>query len=258
MKIYLINLDRHPQRLARMETLLEGLPFQRLAAVDGCTMDGLENRDCPVSSENLSRYEICCVMSHRNVWSDFLAGTEKYACVFEDDLYFSPNFSRFLLDESWIPKDGRLVKLETSGYPVLLSRKTEKCLDRSAAVLFSIHYGTAAYIISREGAANLLARTQIINSPADFLVFDTTALRLNHPVYQLYPALCVQGTKLPNGIAFAEMQSAIQPAPVSKRKSRRQKFRLEITRPFLQLAAALNIFFKEKWLRARRDTVPFA
>ena len=258
MKIYLINLDRHPQRLARMEKLLEGLPFQRLAAVDGCTMAGLENRDCPVSSENLSRYEICCVMSHRNVWSDFLAGTEKYACVLEDDLYFSPNFSRFLLEDSWIPKDARLVKLESSGHPVLLSRKTEKCLDRAAAVLFSIHYGTAAYIVSREGAANLLARTQIINSPADFLVFDAAALRLNHPVYQLYPALCAQGTKLPNGIAFAELQSAIQPAPVSKRKSRVQKFRLEITRPFLQLAAALNIFFKKKCLRARRVTVPFA
>jgi glycosyl transferase family 25 len=260
MKIYLINLDRHPQRLERMEKLLQGLPFQRISAVDGRTVPGPEHRDPSrrTSRENLSRYERACMLSHRLAWEIFLAGREKYACVLEDDIYISPDFPKFVTDESWIPEDGNLVKIETSGHKVMLSRETNKCLDRTAAVQFSIHYGAAAYIVSRKGAADLLERTKVIDRPADFLLFDELAVRRHFPIYQLCPALCVQGSNRRDEIAFPELQSAIQPARAPERKSFPQKIRLEITRPFLQLAAALKIFLMQKWRRARRGAVPFA
>ena len=35
MKIYLINLDRHPERLAHMRKQLNGVAFERISAVDG-------------------------------------------------------------------------------------------------------------------------------------------------------------------------------------------------------------------------------
>ena len=35
MKIYLINLDRHPDRLAHMRKQLDGVAFERISAVDG-------------------------------------------------------------------------------------------------------------------------------------------------------------------------------------------------------------------------------
>jgi glycosyl transferase family 25 len=107
MQIYLINLDRHSQRLQRMTSLLEGLPFQRIAAVDGRTVAGSEQRDRsrPTGRENLSRYDQACTLSHQCAWREFLAGTEKYVCVLEDDIHVSPDFSKFINDESWIPAD---------------------------------------------------------------------------------------------------------------------------------------------------------
>ena len=260
MKIYLINLNRHPQRLERMEKLLQGLPFQRISAVDGRTVPGPERRDHSrrTSRENLSRYDRACTLSHRLAWENFLAGTEKYACILEDDIALSPDFPKFVRDESWIPKNGDLVKIETSGHKVMLSRETKKCLDRTAAVQFSIHYGTAAYIVSRKGAAGLLERTEVIDQPTDFLLFDEAAARRHFPIYQLCPALCVQGSNRPDGITIPEMRSAIQPAPLAKRKTVLQRIGLECARPFLQLSSAARIFFRQKRLRARRGAVPFA
>jgi GR25 family glycosyltransferase involved in LPS biosynthesis len=51
MKIYLINLDRHPERLAHMRKQLDGVAFERISAVDGsaraATMQGLTRFDWP-------------------------------------------------------------------------------------------------------------------------------------------------------------------------------------------------------------------
>jgi glycosyl transferase family 25 len=260
MQIYLINLDRHSQRLQRMVGLLQGLPFQRIAAVDGRTVAGPEQRDRsqPTGRESLSRYDQACTLSHQCAWREFLAGTEKYACVLEDDIHVSPDFPKFINDESWIPADCDLMKIETNNHKIFLSRTTRKCLNREASVLLSLHFGTAAYIVSRKGAAGLLDRAQVPDLPTDLLMFNEEAIRRHYPIYQLSPALCIQGSRMPGGIAFPEMQSAIQPKQIQKRKTLLTKIKLELTRPFLQLAVWPQVFLKEQRLRAKRCVVPFA
>ena len=37
MKVYVINLDRHPERLAHMREQLSDVGFERVAAVDGAS-----------------------------------------------------------------------------------------------------------------------------------------------------------------------------------------------------------------------------
>jgi len=243
-----------------MENLLVGLPFQRIAAVDARTVAGLERRDFsrPMSRDSISRYDKACTMIHRKTWEDFLASNEKYACILEDDIYISPEFQRFVTDESWIPKDANLVKLETTGHRVLITRSTQKCLSRSAAILHSIHYGTAAYIVSRQAAADLLEQTQTLDLTADFAVFNEAATRRYYPIYQICPALCIQGTNLKDGVAFDEMKSTSKPSQISERKTIAMKIRMEITRPFLQLKKTSTIFFKQLWFKAQRVPVPFA
>jgi glycosyl transferase family 25 len=260
MKIYLINLDRHLQRLERMEKLLQGLSFQRISAVDGRTVPGPERRDPSRRPDcaSLSRYERACTISHRAAWRAFLAGPENYACVLEDDLHLSPDFPRFIQDESWIPPKCGLVKIETHNDRIFISPASRKCLDRSAAVLLSFHLGTGGYILSRQGAAKLLQRSEAMDVPCDGLLFNADALGKQGPVYQLCPALCVQGSRLPNGVDFPEMQSSIQPALVRKPKTVWIKIRLEATRPFYQLARASRILLKSWRLRARYGAVPFA
>jgi glycosyl transferase family 25 len=260
MQIYLINLDRHPRRLQRMENLLPGLPFKRIAAVDGRTVAGPEQRDDsrPLSAGNLSRYDKACTLSHRVAWQEFLAGDERWACILEDDILISPDFPRFIRDESWIPGNCDLMKIETNHHKIFVTRARRKCLDRTASVLLSLHFGTAAYLVSRKGAVALLERTIVLDRTPDRLVFDEDALRRHHPVYQLFPALCIQGARFPNGIEFPEMQSAIQPAVAGKRKTVLTKTKAELARPFYQLADRLRTLAREKRLRARRCVVPFA
>ena len=94
MKIYCINLDQHRLRMERMRRCLQGLAFERIPAVDGKTLGGPECRDVsqPIGSNNMTRYELACVRSHRVAWSRFLAGGEPYCCVLEDDVFLARIF----------------------------------------------------------------------------------------------------------------------------------------------------------------------
>src|ERR1700734_2591611 len=95
MKIYLINLDRHPERLAHMREQLNGVSFDRIPAVDGS--------NCPPTTKGLSRFELACLESHKLAWRQFLDGPEDHACFLEDDLHVWPSFGALTESGSWIP-----------------------------------------------------------------------------------------------------------------------------------------------------------
>src|SRR5438132_7857488 len=120
MRVFLINLDRQAWRLEPMTKLLGEVPFIRIAAIDGKNLPGLERRDPnkPHSRENISRYEVACIESHREAWRTFLATSEPFCCVLEDDLFLSDEFLQYVRDETWIPKDADLIKVETHNDPV--------------------------------------------------------------------------------------------------------------------------------------------
>jgi glycosyl transferase, family 25 len=260
MQIFLINLDRHPMRLKRMEGLLQGLSFERIAAVDGKTIDGLEKRvnPEPISRADLSRYEKACILSHRAAWLRFLAGLDRHCCILEDDVFISPDFPRFINDESWIPENGGLVKIETYDHRVFVSRKRIPCLNRSAAQLHSTHFGTGAYILSRRRASILLDETCDPDRALDCLLFDETAIQKRSPIYQLLPALCIQGRNIENGILFPEMQSAINQGRPKKKKTVLNKIKTELIRPFRQLKNFAGTKALERQMQARCCIVPFA
>ena len=64
MKVYLINLDRHPDRLAHMRGQLHGIAFERIAAFDGSSK--------PPTAKGLTRFELACLESHQVAWRQFL------------------------------------------------------------------------------------------------------------------------------------------------------------------------------------------
>ena len=66
MKVYVINLDRHSDRLAHMRQQLGDIAFARVAAVDGSKS--------PETTKGLTRFELACLKSHRNAWRMFLSG----------------------------------------------------------------------------------------------------------------------------------------------------------------------------------------
>jgi len=260
MKVYCINLDRHPLRMERMRRCLQGLAFERIPAVDGQTLAGPECRDVsrPMGADNITRYELACVWSHRLAWSRFLAGGEPYCCVLEDDVFLSPDFPKFVGDSSWIPSRCNLVKIETYCEKIMLSRTTVAALDRALTELRSLHQGTGAYILSRRGAETLLAEIAKPGLPLDVVIFGADFLQRHGPLLQLIPALCVQVRHIPSGIVFEEMQSSIRPKPVKLPKPLPKRIRLEVCRPFRQLhAAAARVVFQLR-AKARFMVVPYA
>jgi glycosyl transferase, family 25 len=271
MKIFVINLDRHPMRWRRMEGLLQGLAFKRIAAVDGRNLDGPEYRNPAeaMSRENLSRYNRACLLSHRAVWQEFLAGGDPYCCVLEDDVFFSPDFARFINSEAWIPTDCNLLKIETVHQQVFISRKTTAGLGRQVSLLRSAHLGTAAYIVSRRGAQASLDATLDPERAVDRILFEEAGLKQLHPVYQLFPALCIQANQRADGMIFPEMESSIQPKNPPKArpptvpgcKTLLKKIKRELFRPFYQFkefARSTGVRGLHLLKGARRCRVPFA
>jgi glycosyl transferase, family 25 len=184
MKVYVINLDRHPERLAHMRDQLSDVGFERVAAVDGG-----ENQE---AMRGLTRFELACLESHRGAWRLFLKRSDAYACFLEDDVHFSPDFGALVKTDGWIPPDAHSIKLDTYLQEVKLGERRPASPRREIALLYTRHESSAAYILSREGAQRYLALTARAVLPADYSLFPRCPRRLGLRVYQLTPAVAVQ------------------------------------------------------------------
>lgn len=240
--------------------LLQGLPFERIPAVDGKTLEGPETHPLftPRKYENMSRYERAYILGHRMAWEKFLETDDKFACVLEDDVALSPEFGKFMQDESWFPAGGCVVKIETDIERIFLSRQTTAALGRSLAVLKSSHLGSAAYVISREGARFFLEQTVRPDSPLDYLMFGEAFAKARPPVHQLIPALCLQTKHIKGGTEFSELASSIQNQAARPKKPLMLRLRNEIRRPFIQLGRVLWNLASGRRLTQRRCLVDFA
>ncbi len=171
MKTYVINLDRHPERLAHMRDQLSDVGFERIAAVDG--------RKNPETTSGLTRFELACLESHRNAWRLFLTRRDAHACFLEDDVHlFWPDFGALVGVADWIPPDAHSVKLDTYLQEVKLGDTRTVFGARAMARLYSRHESSAAYILSREGAERYLELTAYPTLPADYSLFPRSPRRI--------------------------------------------------------------------------------
>ena len=163
MKVYVLNLDRHPDRLAHMRGQLVDIPFARIAAIDGA-------KQAP-TTKGLTRFELACLASHRGAWRQFLDGVESYACFFEDDLHVWPRLDELIGSEDWIPSDAHSIKLDTYFQRVKLGDAQPAPGGRHVARLFTRHESSAAYLLTRAGARRYLELTANPALPADYSLF---------------------------------------------------------------------------------------
>ena len=184
MQIFVINLDRHPERLAHVRGQLRGIAFERISAVDGT--------ESPPTQKGLSRFELACLASHQNAWREFLNGSEEHACFLEDDLHVRPDFETLIGDEAWIPSDAHSVKLDTYLQRVKLGEARPAPGGREVARLYTRHESSAAYLLSREGAKKYLELTARPVLPADYSLFPKNPRKLGLRIYQLTPAIAIQ------------------------------------------------------------------
>ena len=102
--VLVINLDRSPERLARMTERLSQLPltWERLPAIDGALIPVIRAEEVDEEKykrqhgKPLARAEIGCYLSHVQAMRQFLRTDKKYLLLFEDDASPEPDFMRVI------------------------------------------------------------------------------------------------------------------------------------------------------------------
>lgn len=194
-KIYVINLDRAPNRWFRAKSELS-----RIVDEFGNDLLGITERHGAVDARNfmldppadedvdpfytladqlfvepqpltlptrfelaapirMSRAEIAVARSHIEIWKRIALGDEAYALVLEDDVWFHPIFSRYL-DEAW---NEVMTRLEDDEIDVLYVSYMEArhgapkhFLSRHVFVPERGLWYLSGYVLSRKGAQKLL------------------------------------------------------------------------------------------------------
>lgn len=250
MKTFLINLDGDTERLAHMRKQLDGVAFERVPAVDG-------SKD-PPTTKGLTRFELACLESHRIAWRQFLSGSEDCACIVEDDLHIWPGFAALTRSDSWIPAGAHSVKLDTYLQKVELGEKRVAVGDREIARLFSRHQSSAAYILTREGAARYLDLTASASLPADYALFPNRPRRLKLQIYQLIPAIAIQDHLLEpdqGGKAFTTAMAGVNGNIQPLRSSTFEKLERESVRVVGQLGGLIEWAYQKAVLGLQTTTV---
>jgi glycosyl transferase, family 25 len=250
MNVYLINLDRNPERLAHMRSQLNGIAFERLSAVDGSNE--------PPTAKGLTRFELACLESHKLAWRRFLAGPSAHACILEDDLHVWPGFAALVGAEAWVPADAHAVKLDTYLQPVELGDKRPTIGGRELARLHSRHQSSAAYILTREGAARYLELTASASLPADYSLFPNHPGRAGLRVYQLCPAVAIQDHLLApgeGGQSFATAMAGADGNAVPRRASTLKKLGRETVRLAGQAVGLVEWSYRKAVLGLETTTV---
>jgi len=163
-----INLDRRPDRLASASALLSrlGISYTRISVFDAKAASELRNVDwwrAFVYNNFRPPFlgQVGCYFSHRMIWQKMVDEGFAQVAVFEDDIVegaFDPQFMD--LDVASLGLD--LLRLE--GIPARFNpsifhpRQPKPIKTIGRTITFAPSYGTAAYLITLEGARKCLAQ----------------------------------------------------------------------------------------------------
>ncbi len=234
MQLYVINLDRAPDRMARIASLLagRGVPYTRVPAVDGRTL-APPPADAPPDAWALSQSEIALIRSHQKCWDLLEASGDPYCTILEDDVHFGSDFASFITGSQALPGDFDLIKIEATQFKIWLDKRSARPAfgNRKFVRLASPHMGTAGYVLSRAGLAKVRSLCETYRQhPLDVIIFGPPAKELI--TYQLLPSIVIQDN------ALKATSSNYAGLPLSVARGRKPKARglkkilREIGRPF--------------------------
>lgn len=178
MQTWVINLDRSPQRLARISSQLQGLGmgFTRVAAVDARALTEDQRRQLDEAEFHRKHGmtpvmgELGCYLSHVRVMELFLASQAHFALVLEDDVLLHASLPPVLAGLMQHPGRWDVAKLSAvhSGTPVPY---LELAPGHQLAVMLSRCTGSSAYLMNRRAAQAYLKGLLPMSLPYDH-VFD--------------------------------------------------------------------------------------
>ncbi len=200
MKAFLINLDRHPDRLAAAQKRLlqAGVDAVRVSAVDGSSLSPAARRAAVARFHALlargrlyTPGQIGCALSHHAVYRRMAEENIPAALVFEDDVLLSPDFPASLsAAETLLDAGRRQVFLFSDGTQTPLSG------DGHAFVRAKDGDCSEAYLITLPAARELLR----VNSPMVVTLdsWSRFAARGHIELFRATPATATQDHTFPS------------------------------------------------------------
>lgn len=159
LSTWVINLDRAPERLARIDAQLRrlGLPYARMAAVDARALTPQQRAVLDEAGYHRRHGmtpvlgELGCYLSHVEVLRMFLAGAADFALILEDDVLLHDSLPAVLQGLLRHAARWDMVKLSAvhSGTPV---PALEIAPGHHLAVMLTRCTGSSAYLVNRRAA----------------------------------------------------------------------------------------------------------
>lgn len=217
-----INLDRSPQRLVAIGAQLDhlGLPWQRVAAVDGRALSDAQ-RACLDAASYRRKHgmepslgELGCYLSHHEAMGRLLESSALAGLILEDDAKLLDSLPSVLAQLMGNAHRWDMVKLSAvhSGTPVpVLSLVPGHAL----AVMLSRCTGSSAYLVNRRAAQIYRDALLPMSLPYDH-VFDQ-GWRFGLKVRLVTPTPCVHDHQAGSTIATATPDGQAAPLPQSRK-----------------------------------------
>lgn len=172
--VYIINLKRSTERYKAVSTYAKavGLNYQRVEAVEGKSIDISqcqlvdEERFKRCHGKNILPGEVGCYLSHLNTLEIIANSEHLYGVIVEDDVAFPADFSK-IVQEMTRFKGWDIIKFANHRHTAF-----HKYIDVFGDVSIGrfLHGplgSSAAYIVTREGAAKLLKKLSPMYLPYD-------------------------------------------------------------------------------------------
>jgi glycosyl transferase family 25 len=263
LPIYIINLKRDVQKREHMikEMSKFDLDYELIEAIDGSLLSESEisevyDKEKSISSigRELSRGEIGCALSHRNIYKKMIDDSIKEAVILEDDVELPQDLIAILNKNKKFPKDCELmlfgywqnqvidVKFFISFYFFKYFWKNYKIVRFASNM-----YGTYGYFITQNGAKKLLEiLDQKIYMPIDHYSDDDMYVNL----YGIYPQVVNLSKKFDLITDLENERNELRKNMVKKESFVYIKFilnnigLLNIIRHFLVVMQKVKIFIK--------------
>jgi glycosyl transferase, family 25 len=186
--VWVINLKKRPDRLKAIGIRLQelGIEWNRLDAIDGSNCPEIDLKISKKYGEigEISDGARACSASHYNFWKELISSKSQFGIVLEDDVELSDDFKDLVCSLSWIPDNSYLIKLEKAtankSSKLLLGPELSSACGNTRQVrkMYSRHCGTAAYLLSRDGAKIAVNWPKPFSVPIDHLLFNETVSKL--------------------------------------------------------------------------------
>ena len=172
LPVYVINLDRRPDRWKAMSAQLDrlGMDAMRIPAIDKETLAG------DPALLRLGAGHVACARSHYKAMQALVASRAPAALILEDDVEIGEAVPALIETVDWWPGEHGVVKLESTVKPdeqIWLGEPVGATPDgRTLQPIAYSHLGAYGYLIDYDAALNVLDIAPATPMPIDHLLFD--------------------------------------------------------------------------------------